>query len=452
MVARTATTKTSPADVEGRSKLADALVLISMALVAVAIGVGLHLQMGLPAGVAMIVALSLFSGMVGYQLATRSVEQQPVLANEVERLEREIAKLKSTAGVSAGQMRTRDAAVAEPSGSGHRPALQPGLDEAVEIAAAELSIADSLRQDDVDVMEQLIRKMADQVNATERDRDFAEAVHAGTSPPVVAANIEASLEALRAAASTMRQALPDHTPEEAVSKSAVAESATEPEFETFLQPVVDLGDQVARHYIISVNVRGTAAQDAPDAARVERAILIAERMVERGKTASVVVPLAGSSLGDVGFVDHLTAGLASRGPLAQHLVLSFTQDDVRRFTAIEQATIQSFSALGFRFAVAEVTDLDMNFAAMSRAGFSFATIPAAILLAGLPGVDGVVPAGAVAGHLAVAGFSAIVIDIEDEGQLADIRKAAIALGQGPHFGGPQRVKADVVGGTTRKAA
>jgi EAL domain-containing protein (putative c-di-GMP-specific phosphodiesterase class I) len=133
-------------------------------------------------------------------------------------------------------------------------------------------------------------------------------------------------------------------------------------------------------------------------------------------------------------------------------VLSFTQDDVRRFTAIEQATIQSFSALGIRFAVAEVTDLDMNFAAMSRAGFSFATIPAAILLAGLPGVDGVVPAGAVAGHLAVAGFSAIVIDIEDEGQLADIRKAAIALGQGPHFGGPQRVKADVVGGATRKAA
>ncbi|MEQ1842984.1 MAG: type IV secretory system conjugative DNA transfer family protein, partial [Verrucomicrobiales bacterium] len=41
--------------------------------------------------------------------------------------------------------------------------------------------------------------------------------------------------------------------------------------------------------------------------------------------------------------------------------------DVRQFTAIEQATIQSLAALGVRFGVAATADLDMNFAAMSRA-------------------------------------------------------------------------------------
>ena len=74
------------------------------------------------------------------------------------------------------------------------------------------------------------------------------------------------------------------------------------------------------------------------------------------------------------------------------LVLSFAQSEVRVFSPGHVRALRDLAAIGFRFALEEVTDLDMDFAALREIGFAFVELDAPVFLDGLPAPGARVPA------------------------------------------------------------
>ena len=131
------------------------------------------------------------------------------------------------------------------------------------------------------------------------------------------------------------------------------------------------------------------------------------------------------------------------------LVLSFAQSEVRTFTPGHVQALGALAAAGFRFALEEVTDLDMDFAALKEMGFEFVKLDAPVFLDGLPAAGGRVPASDICRHLADFGLTLIVGRIEDDWLLARILGFGVLFGKGTLFGGPRLVKDEVVAARRR---
>ena len=180
-----------------------------------------------------------------------------------------------------------------------------------------------------------------------------------------------------------------------------------------------------------------------DAERMIRAARVARRLGERGRQGSVLSVIAGESLADAEFIG--TASV-NTGDGRMNLVLSFAQSEVRNFTTGHAEALSQLATAGFRFALEDVTDLDMDFGGLQAMGFDFVKLDAPVFLEGLaaPG-GGRVPASDICRHLSDFGLTLIVGRIEDDWLLARILGFGVLFGKGTLFGGPKLVKPEVVG-------
>lgn len=367
--------------------------------------------------------------------------------------------------------------------------------------------ASAPREADVEVIQDAIKRLLEEVNAAEQSRAHGQgapaAKAAGPQPPPLPqhaaqqaasyeASIDRSIDALRMTAGTMRSALgaqelagapPTAAPElppfvrgaaaQARTASAaeararlMADAISAGRIDVSLEPILGLEDQQTRHYEVTVRLRDadgnplTVTPDGPDltgtgllplfdGVRVTRTAAVARRLEERGKGGSVFSAFSGESVADEHFLGELAETLHQRAALASQLVLSFTQSDVRGFSTPEWDSLADMRALGFRFAITHLTDLDMDFEALAEQGFVFAKLDAAVFLDGLRAPSGHLPASDVCRHLARHGLTLVVERIDDEQQLARVFGFGVLLGQGQLFGGARSVKADVVRGRAR---
>jgi cyclic-di-GMP phosphodiesterase TipF (flagellum assembly factor) len=241
---------------------------------------------------------------------------------------------------------------------------------------------------------------------------------------------------------------------------AVRDAITAGRVDVFLEPILGLGDQATQHYEVSVKLRGPAGQDLGsgdgdvlggrgllplfDSVRIGRSAIVAERLQSRGKAGSVFSRASGEALIEPEFTRNMQIDFVARPATAQQLILTFSQADIRSFRAAEQRAVSALSALGFRFAISSLTDLDMNFAAMAQAGFQFVKIDASVMSECLAHPGGFIPAGDVCRFLADQGFSLIVEGIDSEETLARVFGFGVLMGQGTLFGGRRPVKTDIV--------
>lgn len=322
---------------------------------------------------------------------------------------------------------------------------------------------------------------------------------AGASPDT--ASIERSIAALRMTAGTMRaiesegkstpktasraepaseppplppfvrgaaaapQAKPQQRPRSNADAHArlMADAISAGRIDVSLEPILGLEDQQTRHYEVAVRLRdadGNPLEAAPggpdlrgtgllplfDGVRVTRTAAVARRLEERGKSGSVFSAFSGESVADEYFLGELAETLHQRASLASQLVLSFTQTDVRAFSTPEWDSLADMRALGFRFALSHLTDLDMDFEMLAEQGFVFAKLDASVFLEGLPAPSGSIPSSDVCRHLARHGLTLVVERIDNEEQLARVFGFGALLGQGQFFGGARPVRADVVSG------
>lgn len=345
-----------------------------------------------------------------------------------------------------------------------------------EIADA-IPAASAVREDDVELLQRRIKDMLYQVTAAEQARDLAPDLPAGPPAGLAPSNdaaVAASIDALQATAHSMRQRpvgerenhvrqpeleLEAEAPVD-LDLVAVRDAITAGRVDVYLEPILGLGDQATRHYEVSVKLRGLTGQDLGsgdgdalvgrgllplfDSARIGRSAIVAERLQSRGKAGSVFSRASGEALIEPEFTRTMQLDFVARPATAQQLILTFSQADIRSFRAAEQRAVSALSALGFRFAISGLTDLDMNFGAMAQAGFQFVKIDAAVMADGLPHPGGFIPAGDVCRFLADQGFGLIVEGIDSEDTLARVFGFGVLMGQGTLFGGQRPVKTDVV--------
>jgi len=391
---------------------------------------------------------------------------------------------------------------------GHAPAHPPELPEAAAPRAG-TAAPPAPREADVEVIQDAIKRLLEEVNAAEQNRTTnpppQAAPAAGAMPPPLpsqdndgrtSASIERSIDALRMTAGAMRapyggHGAPSAPPAEAAAppplppfvRSAaprpaspadararlMADAISAGRIEVALEPILGLEDQQTRHYEISVrlrdadgnpldvtpdgpDLRGTGLLPLFDGVRVVRTAAIAGRLEERGKGGSVFSAFSGESVADEHFLGELAETLHLRAGLASQLVLSFTQTDVRAFSTPEWDSLADMRALGFRFAISHVTDLDMDFEALAEQGFVFAKLDASVFLNGLRAPSGHIPSSDVCRHLAKHGLTLVVERIDDDALLARLFGFGVLLGQGRLFGGARPVRADIASDRSRGRA
>ncbi len=347
----------------------------------------------------------------------------------------------------------------------------------------------------VEVIQDLIKKLADELNGPGRDGQ-------GDETPVQALSAEpdaligSSVAALDTASRAMRgaqagpgeAALPPPLPARGnvpnwwPTTSALAEGGPPPlngqlariaeaivaeRFEVLIEPIHALAEGRPRHYEVSMRLLtadGGALEQTDymrvaqssdllahiDAARMLRAARVARKLGERGRQGSVLSTMAGDSITDDGFLDLAAQQTADDGRM--RLVLSFAQSDARTFTPAHAEALSAMAVGGFGFALEDVTDLEMDFGRLKAIGFEFVKLDAKVFLDGLQAPGGCVPASDICRYLSEFGLALIIGNIEDDWLLARVMGFGVLLGKGTLFGGPRLVKAEAVAGPGSVAA
>lgn len=239
--------------------------------------------------------------------------------------------------------------------------------------------------------------------------------------------------------------------------------------EVFLEPILDLEKQQARHYEVSVLLRDeSGAEIRPDdpaelerpsgilplldSVRLQRTADVARRLEERNKQGSVFSTFSGQSLTADDFLSTFAEAYDAQMQLAGQLVLTFTQADARLFRMPHWTMINEMRDLGFGFALRAVTDLDMDFEMFAKSGFTFVKLDADVFLSGLAASDALVPAADLCRHLEGLGLKPIVEAIDDDAKRKQVFAYGVRLGQGRLFGGARQVKTPAGSGTHPAAA
>lgn len=337
---------------------------------------------------------------------------------------------------------------------------------------------------DVEAIQSLIKKLADEVSAAERAD--------GRMPGAAAPAIESSLDALRVTADTMREAvqaqgfgrrtappratqphpsqapagLPPPVGPMHARLAALAEAINVRRADVLLEPILGLEDHRPRHYEVSLRLRGadgsvletdgmldtlreTELLAMLDATRLARTAQVARALKERGKTGAVFSEIDSGSLTRDQFIREFRLAYGERDAYPGQLVLSLAQSDVRRFTRRDWAMIEDMRELGYQFALRDVTDLDVDFESLRGHGFVFAKLDASVFLEGLPTSGGFIPASDICRHLAELGLTLIVGAIDDPMRLAQIFGFGVLYGQGQLFGGPRPMRAEALASAVR---
>jgi cyclic-di-GMP phosphodiesterase TipF (flagellum assembly factor) len=346
----------------------------------------------------------------------------------------------------------------------------------------------------VEIIQDLIKKLADELNTPNGPPALDPTAASGAEYDAVGM-VGRSVAALETTARTMRSSAADQTraAPTAASKSAepwrpplakpaaampagsrppppalnpqltrVADAVSADQMDVLLEPIHALPEGRTRHFEVAVRLlaadgmvleqaefaraaRGSGLMPRIDAAKIIRAARVARRLGERGREGSVLTAIAGESLTDKSFVNAAASQRGTDGRM--NLVLCFTQGDVRTFTPAHAAALGSLSTAGFGFALEEVSDLDMDFAAIAGMGFAFVKLDAPAFLEGLAVPGGRIPSSDICRYLADFGLTLIVGRIEDDWLLARILGFGVLFGKGALFGGPKLVKADVFHGS-----
>ena len=462
-----------------RSYLPDYIVLLAMALVASAVGLGLIVQLGYAWPVAATVAgLAFAAAATGHVLLRRS--------ESVARLKAELARRESGQG-PAGEMPPQPGAAAEQSAA---RAPVPPLGEYRPVKAAaprgvgdqEEDVGEALARLKVGpgpsepppAKEQggrkeeiggIIKRLADDIAAGRRGQDGVAIDRVLTPKPITAEDFPTTTSEpmpLTPPAMAEPVAQPVETPIDATDKlAAVANALASEQLDVFLEPIHGLNDGQPRHYEVTIRLaledgelldheaysaatRGTTLLPLIDAVKVSHSKKIGLQLLRRGQSGALISRINGQSVSGPEFGDDLATIMGADRVMAGRLVLSFEQKDVRGFTPVQWQSVDRLAVLGFRFALSDVTDMDMDFELLGQKGFAFAKLDADVFRSGLRTGQVIVPPADVCRHLAGAGLTLVVDRIQNDRELAEVLGFGALFGQGALFGGPRPVKAHVL--------
>ncbi len=352
---------------------------------------------------------------------------------------------------------------------------------------------------DVEVIQDMIRMFSEEIAQPRKPTSSSDEIaddHGGSDEAAEAdeAAISASVDALRAAAEEMRRPaeggrasiekgmLPplrvdphSSTPQpppvgpEHEDMAEMADAIATGKLDVFLEPIVGLADRKARHFDVSLRLRnGDGGSFGPedyipmarnagllpqaDATRAARAAMVARHMDERGSGGCLFSSITAESLTSPRFLEEFAEACRQSPKLRERLVFSIAHSELQGLSTAQWSTIRKLATSGFRFAIEDVTSLDLDLPDLKAAGFTFMRINAQSMLDGLASLEGVLPLSELCQRISAIGLTLIAVGLGGEDQLEGVLAAGVPLGQGQLFGVPRPIRAEALRPAASSAA
>ncbi|MFN0219640.1 MAG: EAL domain-containing protein [Hyphomicrobium sp.] len=251
--------------------------------------------------------------------------------------------------------------------------------------------------------------------------------------------------------------------------SAISHAVETGLMDVMLSPIVGLANHDVSHYEMKVRIKnpdGAYFEDPErdlilaggemlalfDAARLQRAAILARRLDARGKGGALLSDVAGASLTNGAFLETFARLYEERERIAGQLVLTFSQSDCEQFAPSTWQALGDMHSFGFRFALDRVQHLDVDFGELARLGFAFVKLEAAALLSGMPSRDRFVTGVDACNRIAGAGLTLIADAVDSEAVRARLFGFGVLFGQGQLFGGARRIAVNPADASSSQAA
>lgn len=249
----------------------------------------------------------------------------------------------------------------------------------------------------------------------------------------------------------------------------VRQSIESNRIELFLQPIMTLPQRRVRYYEALTRLRNESgdllmpkdylshAESAGimsviDNVMLYRSVQVLRRLEKRSSARGVFCNISVHSLLDPEFFPEFILFMEQNQTLSESMYFEFSQGMIEHSSPVEQESLAALAALGFRFSMDHVTNLDLDYEAMQERGFRFLKIDADILLHGMNEANSQIHAADMRSYLERFGIQLIVSKIEDEKGLANVLDYHVKLGQGFLFSEPRPVRPEIFGNTDTEAA
>ncbi|WP_316861458.1 EAL domain-containing protein [uncultured Cohaesibacter sp.] len=240
-------------------------------------------------------------------------------------------------------------------------------------------------------------------------------------------------------------------------EAAVRRALALGQIEMFMQPVVTLpmrkpqfyealtrlktdGDQVITPDIFLPVCRKNSFMPMLDRLAINETFRLQRRLADRGRPVDCFCNLSLQSLADSDFFDLMRELFDQNQDLAEHVILEFSQADMRNFGIMEDETLRLLNSMGFRFSVDHLTDLGANFDQLASKGVRYAKIAKPVLTHRDAGQGMDIHPADFSRVLARKGIDLIVTHVENESDLVSLIDFNIHFAQGNHFAPARALK------------
>lgn len=242
--------------------------------------------------------------------------------------------------------------------------------------------------------------------------------------------------------------------------AAVGEAIEANRIELFMQPIVNLPERDLIFYEVFSRLRNDVGQlilprdfigvadmagltPIVDNQIILRSIQVVQRLVNRGNGKVLFCNLSMTSLRDADFFAEFMDFMEANQWLSEYLVFEFTQKSVDGAGVFEYERLAAISKLGFRFSMDQITRLDLDFKALSELNFNYVKISAGLLLGNAPGAKAEIHPADLDAYLDRLNIAMIVVDVEREALVRQLRDHNVRRVQGSLFCEPKPVRPEI---------
>lgn len=236
--------------------------------------------------------------------------------------------------------------------------------------------------------------------------------------------------------------------------------------EVMLQPVVTLPSRKLRYYDLQLRVPGERVETGDLLATVEErglarrfdgfalghAARIARNLAGRGREVPVLCTLTSRAVSDPALYQAFCDIAGADPTITGRILLVVPQATLRVMGAVDREGMAGIAALGFRFALDRLEDLNVDPRALHERGFRIVRATVPLLLGAEQGtVHSEIHPADLSGLLARSGLTLIADGIEADGMLPGLAEFMLPLGQGSAFGAARPVRMEVLGDAEQAA-
>ena len=186
-------------------------------------------------------------------------------------------------------------------------------------------------------------------------------------------------------------------------------------------------------------VEGAGIVHLIDNVALVKTVQVLRRLGEDTQIKGIFCNASVKSLLDSDFFPELVEFLEENASLSESLTFELAQPAVMTLDADQLGFLDTLGALGFRFSLDHVSNLDVDFAALRARFFRFIKIEAKIFLHDMEEKRAALPSSNIKSYLDDYGLKLIVEKVEDEETAGRLLDYGVDLAQGYLFAAPKSV-------------